>query len=95
MNETMLVVFAYDTPDNRRRRRMARALQDVAERVQYSVFEGRLSAAQIETTWRRLECDIDPDEDRVRMYRLCSYCRDAVRLSGPSGLYTVPEYWVV
>jgi CRISPR-associated protein Cas2 len=38
----MLILVSYDVPDDRRRTRLAHALKDFGERVQYSVFECRL-----------------------------------------------------
>ena len=35
----MLTVFSYDVSKNKRRRKIARLLEDAATRVQYSVFE--------------------------------------------------------
>ena len=71
MRELYLVI-AYDTPDDRRRARLAKLLKGFGERRQYSVFEARLTRAvyflppeAVGRTWRigheglkRLE---DPD----------------------------------
>src|SRR6185436_13646804 len=35
----MLILVSYDIPDDRRRTKLANALKDFGERVQYSVFE--------------------------------------------------------
>ena len=43
----MFVVVAYDIPDDRRRTRVAKVLEDYGDRVQYSVFEMNL-----DTEWR-------------------------------------------
>jgi len=95
MRETMLFVFAYDSPDDRRRARIAQVLEDVADRVQHSVFEGWLSETQMEETWRRLAQIVDTQEDDVRVYRLCSCCLARAKVLGARGREPVPEYWIV
>ena len=45
MRELYLVI-AYDTPDDRRRARLAKLLKGFGERRQYSVFEARLTREQ-------------------------------------------------
>jgi CRISPR-associated protein Cas2 len=94
-NEAMLVVIVYDTPDDNRRRRLARLLEDVADRVQWSVFEGWLTTEQIDDCWQRLQRVVIPDKDRLRLYRVCQYCRDASRVLGPQQLEPLAEYWIV
>ena len=68
----MLVVVSYDVPENRRRGRIAQALQDFGgERVQLSVFECYLTPRNWTRLQERLGKIINPDEDSVRLYRLC------------------------
>ncbi|HIQ21118.1 MAG TPA: CRISPR-associated endonuclease Cas2 [Planctomycetes bacterium] len=95
MSQSMLCVFAYDSPDDRRRARIARTLEDVADRVQGSVFEGWLSERQLEETWRRVQQVVDPAADDVRVYRLCSYCLQQARVLGPQPRQAAAEYWIV
>lgn len=90
----MLVVIAYDTPSHARRRHLVRLLEDVAERVQWSVFEAWLTASQLEELWDRLQSVIEVTEDRLRLYRVCSYCRDSSRLSGLARQTLVPQFWL-
>ncbi len=95
MSEAMLVVIAYDTPDARRRQQIVRLLENVADRVQWSVFEGWLTEEQIDKVWHRLEKVVDPNEDELRLYRVCAYCRDASRALGQATLSVIPDHWVV
>ena len=78
----MLIVVSYDVPNDRRRTRLAHALKDFGERVQYSVFECRLDAPSLEKLSRRVKALIDPEEDRVRIYRLCLDCERQVEIQG-------------
>lgn len=68
---TVLVVIAYDTPDDRRRSRMADRLEGYGERVQDSVFECWLDVARLAALKSALESIADPEVDRIRYYRLC------------------------
>jgi len=69
------ILVAYDvsteSPEGRRRlRRVAKACQAYGLRVQKSVFECIVNAAQHETLKRRLLLEIEPTEDSLRIYRL-------------------------
>lgn len=71
----MLVLITYDvcTQDDsgkRRLRQVAKCCQDYGLRVQNSVFECVLDAAQFELVRHRLETLIDPREDSLRFYNL-------------------------
>ena len=78
----MLIVVSYDVPSDRRRTRLAHALKDFGQRVQYSVFECRLEHDGLEKLRQRIERLTDPEEDRVRIYRLCKECIAQVEVRG-------------
>lgn len=79
----MLVVVSYDVPENRRRGRIAQALQDFGgERVQLSVFECYLTPRNWTRLQERLGKIISLEEDSVRLYRLCDQCRDNILFLG-------------
>lgn len=84
---SFLVIVCYDvtteTREGRRRlRRVARICEGVGQRVQKSVFECRVNAAQFEELERRLVAEIDPDEDCLRFYRLTEPVRLHVKEHG-------------
>ncbi|MDA5194528.1 CRISPR-associated endonuclease Cas2 [Govanella unica] len=71
----MLMLVTYDVstvdPAGRRRlRRVAKACQDLGQRVQNSVFECELNPAQWVDLRARLIAEIDPEKDSLRFYRL-------------------------
>lgn len=78
----MHVVIAYDVAQDRRRQAVVRALEDVGDRVQFSVFEAVLDAGLLESTLRRLAALIEPNEDSVRVYPLCEACRRRMKTLG-------------
>ncbi len=82
-------LVAYDTPDDRRRYRLARILEDYGDRVQYSVFEVSVDAQHREWLLARLRAVVDPQEDSLRLYPVCEACaRKVLRLAAPG-----PEPW--
>jgi len=91
----MLIVVSYDVPKDRRRTRLAHALKDFGERVQYSVFECRLDAQALEKLSRRVQALIDPQEDRVRIYRLCLDCERHVEIQGAGHVVEDPDVYLL
>jgi len=71
-------VIAYDVVDDRRRNKIARWLERYGERVQYSVFEMYLTDEEWKRLKKGLERHLDPEEDSVRVYRLCAVCRTRI-----------------
>ena len=71
----MEVLVAYDVSTDtaagrRRLRRVAKVCEGHGQRVQKSVFECILNAAEMEQLKHRLRREIDLDEDSLRIYRL-------------------------
>lgn len=71
----MLVLITYDvnteTPAGKRRlRQVAKQCVNFGQRVQNSVFECKLDAAQYVQVRHLLESLIDPQTDSLRFYRL-------------------------
>ena len=65
----MHIIVAYDIPDNRRRNRLARALEGFGVRVQKSIFEADMPDQRIEALYRAIQAEIDPEEDSIRIWR--------------------------
>jgi len=75
-----VVLVAYDIPDDRRRKGVAKALAQVGRRVQYSVFlVHRGTPEEIAATLTPL---IVVGEDNVRIHPLCSACEGKALLLG-------------
>lgn len=89
----MLIVVSYDLPDDRRRTRLAHALKDFGERVQYSVFECR--GDRLDLLREKINKLIDPKEDSVRIYRLCQECRGKVEILGLGEVAEDPDVYVL
>ena len=86
----MLVTYDVATGDaagKRRLRRVARLCQDFGQRVQYSVFECQLDAAQWTMLHARLVAEIDEKSDSLRFYRLGANWRSRVEHIGSKASY--------
>ena len=73
-DEKTRYVICYDVIDDRRRTKLARALDAFGDRVQYSVFEALLDALLFDKMVRAIEREIDLTEDRVTIYAICASC---------------------
>ncbi len=91
----MLITVSYDIRDNRRRTKVAEALENYGRRVQLSVFECLLEDQQVARLRRQLERLIEPQEDSVRIYRLCAECRGKVEVVGVGILTEDPDVYIV
>ena len=86
----MLVTYDVATGDaagRRRLRRVGRLCQDFGQRVQYSVFECEVDAAQWAALRARLIEEIDPQSDSLRFYRLGANWRVRVEHVGSKASY--------
>ncbi len=86
----MLVTYDVATGDaagRRRLRRVARLCQDFGQRVQYSVFECQVDAAQWTALRARLLSEIDEKADSLRFYRLGANWRGRVEHIGAKNSY--------
>ena len=91
----MFYVISYDIPDDRRRNQLAKVLKGFGTRVQYSVFEAHLNKRQYEELKRAVERLIDPTEDSVRYYALCSACVGRVKVPAVGDVTSDPQTIVV
>ena len=91
----MFYVISYDIPDDRRRNQLAKVLKGFGNRVQYSVFEAHLNKRQYEALKRAVENLIEPSEDSVRYYVLCSACADRIEVPAVGEVTSDPQTIVV
>lgn len=92
----MLVLITYDVSTSskggaKRLRRVAKKCEDYGVRVQHSVFECIVDAAQLKTLEIELEGIIDPTKDSLRFYRLGNNYKSKVRHIGAKESLEVEE----
>jgi len=78
----MYWIISYDIADDSNRRRVAKRLETMGTRVQYSVFEVELETqSRLHLMQELLEC-IDPELDSLRWYPQCHGCQEKSRKIG-------------
>lgn len=86
----ILVTYDVNTEDSegkRRLRRVARACEDFGQRVQNSVFECWVDAAQWAKLRRRLLAEVDGEKDSLRFYFLGEKWHGKVEHHGAKASY--------
>lgn len=95
-DEPTRYLVCYDLPDDARRAKLAKFLDTLGDRLQFSVFECWLGAEERQKLVRGVEEIIDPVEDRVSIYVLCKRCRESASHYGHSGPHAGDEeIWVL
>lgn len=93
-NRPQLRIIVYDIADNRRRRKVTGILEGVAARVQESVFEARLSKAQLNRLREKLEAVLTP-EDSLRIYTVPDAAVPNCHIQGGPMLADGGRYWLI
>lgn len=78
------LVVAYDIVGDSRRSRLCQRLKGYLTHVQLSVFEGAMRERVVPELMGLLEHAVVPEEDTLRVYRLCQQCRQRTVLLGLS-----------
>lgn len=78
----MLLVVSYDIVDTKKRTKLAKKLLNFGARVQYSVFECDLSKKQLQAMKEQILPYVDPEEDSLRIYKLCEACAPLIESFG-------------
>lgn len=79
MSPEQLWVIAYDSPSNKRRRKLAKLLEGYGVRLQWSVFECRLRPDQLRRLRQGLERIVEP-ADSLRLWALPPRAAEPVQL---------------
>jgi len=93
--ERYFFVMVYDITNNKRRAKLAKLLESLGERVQYSVFELYLTRPELERLIKRMRKFIDEKKDAVRIYALCTTCRGKVSCLGQGQNSAAPGLVIV
>ncbi|MGL4374941.1 MAG: CRISPR-associated endonuclease Cas2, partial [Microcoleaceae cyanobacterium] len=89
----MLVVVAYDIPDNKRRTKLSDFLEGYGKRVQFSVFECFLTLDEMRLLYEKVKKLVNPIEDHVRFYWISSEAISRVLTLGADPPQTPPKYY--
>lgn len=89
-----LYLLAYDMSDNKRRAKIAKLMESMGERVQGSVFEAYLDAAELQKVMKKSGKIMNMEEDSLRVYFLCEACRPKLKTLG-QGKPTAPPDTII
>lgn len=83
-----MYVVSYDITSDRRRNKIAKTLEGYGTRIQYSVFECRLTEKKYKEMYRKLmQLMTDEEDGSIRIYSVCGNCEGKIRTIGEiSGL---------
>ncbi len=87
-------VVVYDVVEDKRRLKVAKYLESMGDRVQYSVFEVYLTPKELQEVMKKLATLIEAEEDGIRVYNLCTACREKVHSLG-QGVITPPPGLII
>lgn len=91
----MLHVVCYDISNDNSRTLMSERLLNFGSRIQESVFECLLDEALYARMLEQIEKIKLEKEDRVRIYRMCARCVEAVKIYGPGEVTKDPDFYLV
>lgn len=89
-----LRLIIYDVADNRRRRRIAKILEERAARVQESAFEARLSEAQFSRLRAKLTA-VASIEDSLRFYTIPDPALSRCHVTGGPMIADGARFWLM
>lgn len=95
MSERAFYILAYDIANDRRRQKIARLCEAIGDRVQESVFEAYLTAAELEKLLKKTAKVMKPAEDSLRVYTLCAACRGKIAAHGLGRVTPPPAVQIV
>lgn len=78
-----MYIVSYDITNDKLRRKIAKEMENYGIRVQYSVFECDLKVEKYAELYAKLiKLMGDSEEGNIRIYNLCSNCKEKTRLIG-------------
>lgn len=87
-----LFLAVYDIGQDRNRARMARRLEDLGLRIQFSAFECILTPTELADLVDFAMKNMDPEKDSFRVYPLCAGCASRVVRLGRRSPYEESPY---
>jgi len=88
-------IICYDTPSDKRRRKLHKLLKNYAVAVQKSVFETFLEAAEFATMMSKIKALMDERSDSVRVYGMSRTAQKSMKVIGFPGRLIDPDHYYV
>lgn len=78
-----MYLISYDISNDKRRRKIAKTIENYGKRVQYSVFECDLEKDRMKELYAILAENMKEDPDgSIRIYNICENCLKKVSIIG-------------
>jgi len=90
-----LTIICFDVCDKKRLRQVAIQLENIGQRIQYSVFECYLNNKKLTTLKKRLTAIINPEEDDIRYYSICNKDKQKIIIDGVGSLTQDNDYYLL
>ena len=90
-----MYIVSYDIKSNKQRIKIAKVMEGYGMRVQYSVFECKLTKLQYEQMYEKLVNLMQDEDGNIRIYSLCKTCEKDIRIIGTSNYSSFWEEKVV
>ncbi len=78
-----MYVISYDLSNDKVRGKVAKELENYGRRIQYSVFECRISKKQMQQLYTKLLLIMQKEQDgNIRIYQICLRCEEQIQTIG-------------
>ncbi len=91
----MRYLICYDICHPKRLKKVAKCLEQMGIRVQYSFFNAELDDEMLEKLIKLLMNIMEPTEDKLYVYPICSGCRKKVIIDGTGELLSLDTYMIL
>lgn len=91
----MNYLICYDICDPKRLRRIAKELEMMGIRVQYSFFELSIPDEMLNELVSRLKRIMNFNEDKLYVYPICRECKKKVILDGDASILSLKTYIIL
>lgn len=91
----MFYIICYDTPSDKRRRKLYKMLKNYAVSVQKSVFETFLDGPTFDQMMKKIYALMDSSSDSVRVYSMSRRAQKRMQVLGFPGRLKDPTHYFV
>lgn len=77
-----MYLISYDLSNDRVRNKVSKTLENYGKRVQYSVFECKITDVLLSKLYSQLVILMQGEEGSIRLYTICGNCETKLRIIG-------------
>lgn len=91
----MRYLICYDICNPKRLSRVAKNMEKMGIRVQYSFFNVEMNEEMLDSLIKNLMTIIDPAQDKIYVYPICSECRKKVIIDGTGHMLSLDTFLIL